>query len=140
MATGSQLHLVGELGFSLDSAQVKRSGLDYWEKVRPQIHADWDAFLATIPRQAPLYFFSKSGKNGFWQATFLPGSYLVFGCETKGLPARFHSDYSDRMWRIPIREEGVRSLNLSTAVGIALYEALRQTQPAPSPAFPVGGS
>lgn len=127
MATGSTLHLVGKLGFSLDAAQVKRSGLDYWEKVRPHIYADWEAFLSSISVNAALYFFSKRGRQSFWKATFQPENYLIFGCETKGLPSIFHERYADRMYRIPILEEGVRSLNLSTAAGIVLYEALRQT-------------
>jgi len=127
VATGSALHLVGKLGFSLDAAQVKRSGLDYWEKVNPRIHPDWDTFLSAIPAGAPLYFFSKKGTRDFWKATFHPESYLIFGCETQGLPSEFHERYADRMYRIPMLEDGVRSLNLSTAAGIALYEALRQT-------------
>jgi tRNA (cytidine/uridine-2'-O-)-methyltransferase len=127
VATGSQLHLVGKLGFSLDGAQVKRSGLDYWDKVQPKIHPDWDNFLSSIPKEAELFFFSKKGKHNFWQATFRPESYLIFGCETRGLPSEFHERYGERMFRIPIFEDGVRSLNLSTAAGVVLYEALRQT-------------
>lgn len=139
LATGSQLHLVGRLGFSIDAAQVKRAGLDYWERVPLAQHADWDAFLQAIEPGAPLYFFSKKATKTYWEATFEPNSYLVFGCETKGLPAFFHQQYQNQMYRLPIVEGSVRSLNLSTAVGVALYEALRQTNVIPPATQPAGG-
>ena len=97
VATGSTLHLVGKLGFSLDDAHVKRSGLDYWEKVQLVTHKDWDAFLKTLAPDASLYFFSKKAKQDYWSATFSPQSYLIFGCETSGLPADIHARFSDRM-------------------------------------------
>src|SRR5262245_42710642 len=97
LATGAQLHLVGPLGFSIDAAQVKRAGLDYWERVPLTVHNDWESFLTTLPKDPPLYFFSKWGKTGYWQATFQPESYLIFGCETKGLPEFFHRTYADQM-------------------------------------------
>jgi len=128
VATGSTLHLVGRLGFSLDAAQVKRAGLDYWEKVPLIQHATWDAFLAAIPASAALYFFSKKAKAPFWKADFKPDSYLIFGCETKGLPDPIMMRYADRLWTIPMQPESVRSLNLSVSVGVVLYEALRQQQ------------
>ena len=127
VATGSTLHLVGKLGFSLDDTHVKRSGLDYWEKVQIIKHADWDAFLKSLPPEAPLYFFSKKAEKGYWSATFTPESYLIFGCETTGLPSIFQTLYKDRLYKIPMIAGSVRSLNLSTSVGVVLYEALRQT-------------
>lgn len=127
VATGSVLHLVGKLGFSLDNSYVKRSGLDYWEKVQLARHDHWDAFLQSIPKNAPLYFFSKKAAVDIWSATFQPESYLIFGCETSGLPDEIHKRYPDRFFKIPMVEGSVRSLNLSTSVGIVLYEALRQT-------------
>lgn len=127
LATGATLHLVGQLGFSIEASQVKRAGLDYWERVPLQQHKSWDAFLEAIPANPNLYFFSKRGKTVYWQAEFKPESYLVFGCETKGLPQSFHERYPERMYHIPMVKDSVRSLNLSTSVGIALYEALRQT-------------
>jgi tRNA (cytidine/uridine-2'-O-)-methyltransferase len=127
VATGSRLHLVGKLGFSLDDAHVKRSGLDYWEKVDLVKHQDWEAFLGALPAEAPLYFFSKKAKRDYWSATFAPESYLIFGCETTGLPSPFQKRYENQMYRIPMRPDSVRSLNLSTSVGVVLYEALRQS-------------
>jgi len=128
LATGSKLHLVGKLGFSLDDQHVKRSGLDYWEKVNVVKHKSWDEFLSTIPLNAGLYFFSKKARQDYWEAAFQPESYLVFGCETTGLPAVFHERYKERFFRIPMVQDSVRSLNLSTSVGVVLYEALRQVR------------
>jgi len=127
VATRSTLHLVGPLGFSLEASEVRRSGLDYWENLILRQHAAWNDFARSLPSHAPLYFFSKKAKKDFWSATFAEGSYLIFGCETRGLPEFLHQDYADHFYRIPMEEGCVRSLNLSTAVGIALYEALRQT-------------
>jgi tRNA (cytidine/uridine-2'-O-)-methyltransferase len=127
VATGSTLHLVGKLGFSLEDPYVKRSGLDYWEKVKVVKHKNWDAFLETLSQTASLYFFSKKADRDFWQATFHPESYLIFGCETGGLPEGIHKRYAAQFYRIPMAPDSVRSLNLSTSVGVVLYEVLRQT-------------
>jgi tRNA (cytidine/uridine-2'-O-)-methyltransferase len=132
VATGSTLHLVGRLGFSIDAAQVKRAGLDYWEKVQLLQHVDWEAFLAQLPPDAPLYFFSKKVSRPFWDAEFKPDSYLIFGCETKGLPDALMTRYADRSWTIPMQPDSVRSLNLSVSAGVVLYEALRQTRALPA--------
>jgi len=133
LAAGARLHLVGRLGFHLDEAQVKRAGLDYWEKVDLARHGTWEAFLDSLPPKSPLFFFSTKGRKTFWQASFPKDAYLIFGKETAGFPKKFHERYGERMYRIPQEEGGVRSLNLSTSVGIALYEALRQTRPRNSP-------
>jgi tRNA (cytidine/uridine-2'-O-)-methyltransferase len=127
LATGSTLHLVRKLGFSLDDTHVRRSGLDYWENVKWVKHKNWEAFLEALPPKASLAFFSKKAKRDFWSATFRPESYLIFGCETSGLPPAFQKRYENAMYRIPMVPGSVRSLNLSTSVGIVLYEALRQT-------------
>jgi tRNA (cytidine/uridine-2'-O-)-methyltransferase len=127
VATGSTLHLVGKLGFSLDDAHVKRSGLDYWEKVKVVRYANWESFLEKAGPKAALYFFSKKAPRDYWQAAFKPQSYLIFGCETSGFPAPFHDRYENQLYRIPMAPDSVRSLNLSTSVGVVLYEALRQT-------------
>lgn len=128
VATGSTLHLVGRLGFKIDAKEVKRAGLDYWEKITLKLHLDWGSFLKQLPKNAPLYFFSKKAKKNYWTARFKPSSYLVFGCETKGLPDVLLKRYSKQTYRIPMLENSVRSLNLSTAAGVVLYEALRQTR------------
>jgi tRNA (cytidine/uridine-2'-O-)-methyltransferase len=126
VATGSMLHLVGRLGFSLDDKEIRRSGLDYWSKLRYTHHPDWSAFEKSLPADVSLYLFSKWGKKTFWDARFESNAYLIFGCETSGLPEAVRTKYADWLYHIPMEEGSVRSLNLSTSVSIALYEALRQ--------------
>lgn len=124
-ATGSVLHLVGQLGFRLSDRELKRAGLDYWESVTTVRHADFSAFLATVD-PARVLLFSANGGRAYTRAGYRPGDALVFGCESKGLPADIVSAHADRLFTIPVRKTAVRSLNLATAVGIVLYEALRQ--------------
>ena len=130
VATGTTLHLVGRLGFKLDEPRLKRAGLDYWPKLKLVRHEDWESFLKSRPAEPPLFFFSKRAARSYWSAVFHPESYLVFGCETQGLPPAFHQRYGERMYAIPMASQSVRSLNLSSAAAIILYEALRQTNPA----------
>lgn len=122
-ATGCALHLVEPLGFRIDDRELKRAGLDYWHAVVLVVHPSLDAFLestATMNR----WFFSTRATRRCDEATFAPGDVLVFGKETKGLPPELIANNSDRALRIPMREDSVRSINLSTAVGIATYAAL----------------
>src|SRR3954469_22604909 len=128
LAAGAQLHLVKPLGFSLDDREVKRAGLDYWERVAPRIWESWEDLEVELPTFGEPYFFSTKGTRTFWDAPLgaAPDVVLVFGRETGGLPASIHERYADRMLSMPILSPHVRSLNLSTAVGIALYEVLRQ--------------
>jgi tRNA (cytidine/uridine-2'-O-)-methyltransferase len=128
VATGSSLHLVGRMGFSLEDKEIRRSGLDYWDKLKVVRHVDWHAFEASLAPGAALFFFSRWAKKDLWEADFQTSSYLVFGCETTGLPEALRRRYADRLYRIPMEENSVRSLNLSTSVSISLYEALRQTR------------
>src|ERR1041385_3988713 len=90
LGAGAELHLVGRLGFHLDHKEVQRAGLDYWEKVAVHRHDSWEKFLESLPPHAPLFFFSTKGKKGLWDASFVPGSYLIFGKETAGFPPLFH--------------------------------------------------
>ena len=130
IATNSTLHLVGRLGFKIDDKHVLRAGLDYWPKIQLKVHDNFEKFLASIEDNPSLIFLSTKAKKLFWDAPYAPDSYLIFGSETKGLAPEFHRLYGGLMYRIPIGPE-VRSLNLSTAAGIALYEGLRQRhQPA----------
>jgi len=123
-ATGTSLHLVEPLGFSLDAADLKRAGLDYWDAVDLWVHHDWPAFREAVSRERCLYF-SAQGVRSFWEAPYRDRAVLVFGNERDGLPDRIREKHADRVYRIPMRDT-VRSLNLATAVGIVLYEALRQ--------------
>ena len=128
LGAGAELHLVGRLGFHLDNQQVQRAGLDYWEKVKLRRHESWEAFLESLPAQAKLFFFSTKGKKLYWDTRFPPDAYLIFGKETAGLPKKFYETYKDHLYKIPQADESIRSLNLSTSVGIVLYEALRQNR------------
>jgi tRNA (cytidine/uridine-2'-O-)-methyltransferase len=126
LATGARLHLIKPLGFSLDDRQVKRVGLDYWKDVDLQVWEDWEEFSASIEEDAGVYFLTTKTKRPHWDVEFVDGDYLVFGCETKGLPESMLAEHSEGCLTIPMKEGSTRSLNLSTSVGIVLYEAVRQ--------------
>lgn len=126
LGAGAELHLVGRLGFHLDNKQVQRAGLDYWEKVVVRRHDTWEKFLDSIPKDAALFFFSTKGEKAYWDIAFPDEAYLIFGKETAGFPKSFYEIYRDRLYRIPQKDESIRSLNLSTSVGIILFEAVRQ--------------
>ena len=129
VATGACLHLIEPLGFSLESKEVKRAGLDYWRQVKLQV---WDGFddLQTMltPSRHEVAIFSKSGMRPFWSLPSPPRLFLIFGSETRGLSASIIERYPQATYHIPITKN-IRSLNLSTAAAIALYESLRSAAP-----------
>ncbi|MGN6393736.1 MAG: tRNA (cytidine(34)-2'-O)-methyltransferase [Gemmatimonadales bacterium] len=130
-ATDTPLHLIGPLGFSLDARDVKRAGLDYWDKTDLWVHPDWFAFRDAISRERCLYF-SANAELDYRTAPFRDRAVLVFGNETDGMPTRILEKYPSRCFRIPM-PGNVRSLNLATAVSVVLYEGLRQLgQPLPA--------
>ena len=122
-ATGCALHLVEPLGFAIDDRALKRAGLDYWEKLSIVIHPSLDAFLAATSDRRR-WFLTTRGRKLHTQANYTYGDFLVFGRETQGLPKTLLEAYPETTLRIPMREESVRSINLSTAVGIVTYTAL----------------
>jgi tRNA (cytidine/uridine-2'-O-)-methyltransferase len=128
LAAGAKLHLVRPLGFSLDEREIKRAGLDYWDDVDPTVWMNWEAFEEALPTLGEPFFFSTRAARPYWDAPL--GSHsdlvLVFGRETGGLAPELHERYQDRFVAMPMVSDRVRSLNLSTSVGIALYEVLRQ--------------
>ncbi|HYE86573.1 MAG TPA: tRNA (cytidine(34)-2'-O)-methyltransferase, partial [Vicinamibacterales bacterium] len=128
LATGATLHLIEPLGFSLDDKQVKRAGLDYWEHVDLQVWPGWDDFERQLPSLGQEYFFSTRASRQLWDAPLGEPAdvVLIFGRETGGLAPGIHEKYRDRFLTMPIQSPLVRSLNLSTSVGIAVYEVLRQ--------------
>ena len=128
LAVNATLHLVEPLGFSLDERQVKRAGLDYWEHVDLRVWPDWDTFERELPALGEPYFFSTRATRVLWDAPIgaAAGVVLIFGRETGGLPAALHERYRDRFVGMPMLDSRVRSLNLSTSVGVAVYEVLRQ--------------
>ncbi len=123
VGTGSPLHLVGQLGFSLDEHRVRRAGLDYWPLLDLHRHDDLAGFEAAHP-DARLHLFSANAERSYLEAAFAPGDALVFGKESVGLPPALLEAHRERVWGIPTAG-GVRSLNLSNAVAVVLYEALR---------------
>ena len=129
-ATGSPLHLVGPLGFQLTSRHLLRAGLDYWESVTMTRYAGWTEFessnLKSQMTRPKVWFFSTKGTRLYTEAAFLPGDALVFGSESKGLPADLLAGHADQVLTLPMQRGHVRSLNLANTVAIALYEALRQ--------------
>ncbi len=125
LASGSVLHLVEPLGFSLDDKLLKRAGLDYWPLVQLRRWSDWQAFTSAQPKGARMWFLTTKTENSYWDAAFEDGDYLVFGRETRGLPAALLETSPDTCLTIPMAAE-TRSLNLATAVGIVLFEAVRQ--------------
>lgn len=153
VATGTPLHLVRPLGFVLSDHKLKRSAMDYWPRLRLTLHDDAASFLAAVSGSRA-WFFSTTGTVPLWQADFQDGDWLVFGSETHGIDRAILANRPDHVVRIP-QAPNERCLNLSTAVGIALYEALRRvtrdgvtpaartappptTPPAPPPSVPGG--
>ncbi|BCR04772.1 tRNA (cytidine(34)-2'-O)-methyltransferase [Desulfuromonas versatilis] len=124
-ATGSVLHLVGKLGFSIDDKHLKRAGLDYWEHVALRRWETLDELRQAYPG-GRWWLTSKKAERSYTEVDFRPGDFILFGKETQGLPEELLAAHPDCAIRIPIFCAGVRSLNLSTAAGIVLYEALRQ--------------
>jgi tRNA (cytidine/uridine-2'-O-)-methyltransferase len=122
-ATGCALHLVEPLGFSIDDRELKRAGLDYWEHVAVVVHPSLDAYLAASAGR-PHWFVETGGAIRFNEASYRRGDALIFGSETKGLPRELLEHEPDRIIGIPMREGSVRSLNLSTTVGVVAYAAL----------------
>ncbi len=123
-ATGSELHLVEPLGFSIDEKHVRRAGLDYWHLLKLHVHADWtecDRALGTRKR----YYLSTKAPRSYAQVRFGSEDCLIFGPETRGLPEDMLRANEPECLRIPILS-GARSLNLSNSVAIVLFEALRQ--------------
>ncbi|MBT4435534.1 tRNA (cytidine(34)-2'-O)-methyltransferase [bacterium] len=129
LATNSILHLVDPLGFEINSSRVKRAGLDYWKYLQIVRHKSLENFFQSIPEKAPTVFFSTKAKSSIYEQRFQEGSYLIFGCETKGLGEELISKFSEYTFRIPQYDNRVRSLNLANAASIAVYEAIRQLGP-----------
>jgi tRNA (cytidine/uridine-2'-O-)-methyltransferase len=128
VATGCRLWLVEPLGFDISEKAVRRAGLDYWSLLDLRVVPDWATLAKELaePLQAGrVWLFTKTSKTSYLQARYEPGDVLIFGCETRGLPAEIMSQFPNNLLRIPMRPQ-VRSLNLAVTAGIAMYEAIRQ--------------
>ncbi len=122
-ATGARLHLVGPMGFKIDDKKLKRAGLDYWQYLDISYYENLDEFFEK--NKGDFYFFTTKGRTIHSDMNYSDNCYLFFGKETKGLPEELLLKYPDKALRIPMGS-GIRSLNLSNSVAIAVYEVLRQ--------------
>jgi tRNA (cytidine/uridine-2'-O-)-methyltransferase len=124
-ATRTPLDLVGPLGFSLEDRYLKRAGLDYWPFVDLSTYTSWQEYLAAS-HSGRMIAFSARAERSYTRCIFQPDDRLFFGRETAGLGPSVLREFGEDVYKIPIHEAGVRSLNLANAVGIIVYEALRQ--------------
>lgn len=131
LAFGAQLHLVRPLGFSLEAKEVKRAGLDYWPRVDPRVWQSWTELEAELPVLGEPYFLSAEGERPLWSVELPEKLVLVFGKESTGLPQKIRERWRERLVSVPMLDPEIRSLNLSTTVGVALYEARRQRAAGP---------
>ncbi|MDR3004860.1 MAG: tRNA (uridine(34)/cytosine(34)/5-carboxymethylaminomethyluridine(34)-2'-O)-methyltransferase TrmL [Acidovorax sp.] len=125
--TGCDLHLIEPLGFSMEDRHMRRAGLDYHEYAAVRRHANWEAFMAAMqPAPARMFAMTTHGSRPAFDLAFQPGDWLVFGCETRGLPPDLRNSFPEsQRLRLPMRA-GQRSLNLSNAVAVTVFEAWRQ--------------
>ena len=125
--TRTRLHLIHPLGFEISDRHLRRAGMDYWYSLDVHHHTDWAAFKVSPHAPSRLWLFTTHAPRTFWEVGFAAGDGLVFGNEGAGVPAELHAEFGDeRRLKIPHANAALRSLNLSTAAGIACYEALRQ--------------
>lgn len=126
VALDMELILIHPLGFDISDKRVKRSGLDYWPHVRLTEYASWEAFLsARQPRPDQLFLFEEFGARSFYEPDYPDDAMLVFGQETKGIPRSIIDSHPNRLFKLPMRSEVIRSLNLANTVSAAAYQALR---------------
>lgn len=124
VATGSRLHLIKPLGFSLDEKELRRAGLDYWKNLDVTVYENFQDFLEKNPGAVPFMATTKAKKT-YTEVSYPDNAYIMFGKESAGIPEEILVDYEETSVRIPMNED-IRSLNLSNSVAIMLYEALRQ--------------
>ena len=124
--TRSRLHLIHPLGFVINDRNLRRAGMDYWKQLDVHEHADWAAFRASPLAPARLWLLTTKAEQNFWQVKFADGDGLVLGNEGSGAPEWLHTELNATRVTIPHANPTLRSLNLSTAAGVATYEALRQ--------------
>ena len=127
LASGSNLHLVKPFGFEIDDTRLKRAGLDYWQHLSVTYYESIDDFFI-IHKDKKMVYLSSHGKKDHWSIDFEDDMFLVFGKESVGLPKHIIEKYSDKLFKIPLFSNHVRSLNIANAVGIVTYEGLKQIQ------------
>ncbi|ONI38038.1 tRNA (uridine(34)/cytosine(34)/5-carboxymethylaminomethyluridine(34)-2'-O)-methyltransferase TrmL [Candidatus Epulonipiscium fishelsonii] len=124
VAVGATLHLIEPIGFSLDEKQLKRAGLDYWDKLNYRMYKDFDEFVV-LNNNPKIYMATTKATKTYADATYEKNAYIMFGKESAGIPEEILLNYKDTSIRIPM-SQNIRSLNISNAVAVTLYEALRQ--------------
>ncbi len=124
LASGCNLHLVKPFGFEINNARLKRSGLDYWKHLSPSIYESIEEFFV-INKDENMVFLSSHGNKEHWSINFEDNLFLIFGKESVGLPKSIIEEYSNKLYKIPLYSEYVRSLNLANAVSIVVYEGLK---------------
>lgn len=124
--SGSRLHLIHPLGFNITDKHLRRSGMDYWKTLDVHHHENWEAFKTSDSRPKRLWLFTTKAKKSFWDVSYADEDGLLFGNEGHGAPSWLHEEINDNRVTIPHPVDSLRSLNLSTSVGIATYEVIRQ--------------
>jgi tRNA (cytidine/uridine-2'-O-)-methyltransferase len=124
LASGSNLHLVKPFGFEIDDSRLKRAGLDYWQHLSLFIYDSIEDFYIRNEGKKMVYF-SSHGKKDYWSADYTDDLFLIFGKESKGLPKYILDENAEKVYKIPLFSEQVRSINLANAVGIVVYEGIR---------------
>ena len=128
--TRSRLHLIHPLGYVINDRNLRRAGMDYWKSLDVHEHADWAAFRASAVAPKRLWLFTTRTERSFWDVSYADGDGLVFGNESSGAPDWLHDELGEWRVTIPHANPTLRSLNLSTAAGVACYEGLRQLRAA----------
>lgn len=126
VALNLELILIKPYGFSLDEKAVRRAGTDYWKYVNLSEYESWQSFLSERkPQRDSLYFFEEHGAQSFYAPTYQKNAYLVFGCESSGLPRMVLDGMNDRVFHLPMLDQRVRSLNLANVAAAVVYQAMR---------------
>ena len=125
LASGSNLHLVKPFGFEINDTRLKRAGLDYWKHISLFIYENLDDFL-TKNKGKEMVYFSSGGKKEYWDIDYKDDMFLIFGKESTGLPDNIINENQDKLYKIPLFSNHVRSLNLANAVSIVVYEGIRK--------------
>ena len=126
VALNLELILIKPLGFSLDEKSVRRAGTDYWKHVNLTLYNDWVAFIeARKPTRDQLYFFEEHGAQSLYEPDYDPDGYLVFGCESAGLPKSLLDGLEDRVFHLPMLSDKVRSLNLANVATAVIFQAMK---------------
>jgi tRNA (cytidine/uridine-2'-O-)-methyltransferase len=124
LASGSNLHLVKPFGFELEDSRLKRAGLDYWKHISLNLYEGIDEFFL-LNKDKSMVFFSSHAKNPYTTINYQDDMFLIFGKESVGLPKNLLEANSDKLYKIPIYSDHIRSLNLANAVSVVVYEGIR---------------